>query len=597
IGSLAGQQLMQRHASGTKMLVDGATKTQDGVVYPRQSLCQLLLIVTSTFGNGEMPGNGQQFLQGLQQQLAEALTGVNYAVLGIGSTVYEHFCAAGMTLHKLLARKGANPLVPLHKADAVKGQAATFQEWLGLVSRLIGVDETSAQAQALPRLQITYLSDAAIALPTLVGTAVPLLANQELLKAVVPGSRSTRYLLFDISDTTLAYETGDHVRVYPHNSAALVQRLCDRLNLVPDAAFTAQYVLPNGQIADTPPPIAGPTTVRQAFTEMLDLVLQAPFIELLTALQSAATAVEESIRLATWLEVLALPPNHADSAALRQTLTDNFMTVVDLLEAFPSAQIGLDVLLEHLPRLKPRLYSISSCPQFQPGRLQITVGVLQVQTDAGKTRPGVCSNYLAGLQPGDTVRIDPHSSDFCPPADPTAPLLMVGPGTGLSPLLAFLQHREYLQRQGAALGNATLYFGCRDHNDFLYETQLKAWLASGVLTDLQVAFSRLNESKVYVQTLIRQRAAEVWQQLSHPQCHYYVCGDARMADNVFDTFVQIAKTEGGLSHLDAIAFFDQMKQEGRFATDVWGVTLNFNTAIKQVEQDNYRRAEKWLTTL
>ena len=167
----------------------------------------------------------------------------------------------------------------------------------------------------------------------------------------------------------------------------------------------------------------------------------------------------------------------------------------------------------------------------------------------------------------------------------------------MSPLIAFLQQREYLKSQGVSLGDATPYFGCRDHNDFLYEAQLKAWLESGILTDLQVAFSRLSEQKVYVQTLIPQRAAEVWQQLSHPQCHYYVCGDARMADNVFDTFMHIAKTEGGLSHLAAIAFFDQMKQENRFATDVWGVTLNFNEAIKQVEQDKYARAEKWLKTL
>ena len=392
---------------------------------------KLLLVITSTFGNGEMPSNGQQFLQGLQQQPADALTGLSYAVLGIGSTVYEHFCAAGTTLHKLLARKGANALVPLHKADAVKGQTATFQAWLGLVTRLIGVDETSAQAQAAPGLQVNYLAaDTAIASPTPPGTAGPVLANQELLQAVVPGSRSTRSLRFDISDTALEYETGDHVRVYPHNSAAGVQRLCDLLNLNPDATFTAQYVLPDGQTVDEPPPVAVPTTVRQALAEMLDLVLQAPFTELLTALHAAATATEERVRLETWLEILALPPDHAESAALRKTLTDNFMTVVDLLAAFPSAAIGLEVLLEHLPRLKPRLYSISSCPQLQPGKLQITVGVLQIETDAGKTRSGVCSNYLAGLAVGGTVRIDPHTSDFRPPSDPTAPLLMGRAGYG-----------------------------------------------------------------------------------------------------------------------------------------------------------------------
>ncbi len=117
------------------------------------------------------------------------------------------------------------------------------------------------------------------------------------------------------------------------------------------------------------------------------------------------------------------------------------------------------------------------------------------------------------------------------------------------------------------------------------------------MTDLQVAFSRLTEEKVYVQTLMQQQAANLWQQLSHPQCHYYVCGDARMADNVFDVFMHIAKSEGGLSHIEAVNFFERMKQEKRFSTDVWGVTLNFKQTIKQVQKDNYARAEKWLAKL
>ena len=281
----------------------------------------------------------------------------------------------------------------------------------------------------------------------------------------------------------------------------------------------------------------------------------------------------------------------------KQTLSDNFISVVDLLEEFSSVQISLAELLELLPKQKPRLYSISSCPQLQPGKIQITVGVLQIQTAADKVRQRVCSNYLSGLSEGDRVRVETHTSDFRPPADPTAPMLMVGPGTGVSPQIAFLQHREYLKRQGVQLGEAALYTGCRNHSDFLYEDQLNAWLGQGVLTQLQVAFSRLSSQKVYVQTLMEQNAVALWQQLSHPQCHYYVCGDARMADNVFDVFMQIAKTEGGLDHLDAVAFFDRMKKERRFSTDVWGVTLNFKQAIKQVEKDNYARAEKWLANL
>jgi nitric-oxide synthase len=171
---------------------------------------------------------------------------------------------------------------------------------------------------------------------------------------------------------------------------------------------------------------------------------------------------------------------------------------------------------------------------------------------------------------------------------------MVGPGTGVSPLIAFLQYREVLLQQETQLDKAWLYFGCRDRSDFLYEEQLASWQNQGVLSGLEVAFSRMTDKKVYVQNLMQEKAQELWQILSHPQCHYYVCGDAKMADNVFEVFMAIAKREGGLSDTDAVNFFDQMKLERRFFSDVWGVVLNFKESIKEVQHDNYSKAEKWL---
>jgi len=123
---------------------------------------------------------------------------------------------------------------------------------------------------------------------------------------------------------------------------------------------------------------------------------------------------------------------------------------------------------------------------------------------------------------------------------------------------------------------------------------LAAWQNQGVLTGLEVAFSRLTEQKVYVQGLMNENAQALWQFLRHPHCHYYVCGDAKMADDVFEVFMVIAKTEGGLSHIEAVKFFDKMKQEKRFFADVWAVQLHFKQAIKQLQKDNYSKAEKWL---
>jgi nitric-oxide synthase len=563
---------------------------------------KLLLVITSTFGNGEIPSNGKQFLQWLKQQSPGSLDGLNYSVLGIGSTVYEQFCAAGIAVDKALTKAGANCVVPLHKGDEIKGQANTFKQWLGLISRVLGVDGTAGDADKVnaPKLTVTFLNDAeAVTISSSPigrdrGIEVPLIANNELLQEVLPGSRSTRYIVFDLAGTDLQYETGDHVAVYPCNPPELVNRLCDRLGITANTYFTANYVYSDGTITEERPPVAVPTTVDQLFSQELDLSLREPFNDLLAYLHSSAQNPQDKQRLEIWLEILRQGEDNPDAVGLKKTITDNFMSVADLFDEFPSAAIKLEALLELLPKQKPRLYSISSCPLLHPDKIQITVGVLQVRTDAGKVRQGLCSNYLAGLQPGSKVSIDVRTSGFRPPADAQAPMLMVGPGTGVSPLIAFLQYREALQDRATQLGEACLYFGCRDRGDFLYSDRLTSWQDRGVLTDLQVAFSRLTEKKVYVQNLMQKNAQALWELLSHPNCHYYVCGDAKMADDVFEVFMAIAKTEGNLSHLEVVEFFDKMKQEKRFNADVWGVQLNFKQAIQQVQKDNYSKAEKWL---
>jgi len=562
---------------------------------------KLLLIVTSTFGNGEMPGNGKKFLAWLKKQPTSSLSSLNYSVLGIGSTVYEHFCAGGIAVDKALSKAGANCIVPLHKGDEIKGQADTFKQWLGLVSRVLGEDVTSADATiaTAAKLNVTFLSEAEAASVSPIQVSgdsieVPVVANEELLLEVIPGSRSTRYIAFDLTNTDLHYETGDHVAVYPCNPPQLVKRLCDRLSVAPDTYFTASYITPDGTQVEDKPPVAVPTTVGQVLSSELDLALREPFNELLAYLHFAAQNSQDKHRLETWLEILRQRDDHPDNIALKKTITGNYMSVADLFDEFPSVPITLEALLELLPSQKPRLYSISSSPLLHPNLLQIAVGVLQIKTEAGKVRQGLCSNYLAELERGAKVRLNVRTSSFRPPSDPDAPMLMVGPGTGVSPLIAFLQQRFVLSQQGQQLSDACLFFGCRNHNDFLYQEQLQTWLNQGVLSGLEVAFSRLGDHKLYVQNLMQQKSQDIWKLLSHPKCHYYVCGDAKMADDVFEVMLAIAKTEGGYTHLEAFQFFDKMKQEKRFTSDVWGVQLHFNQAIKQVQQDNYSKAEGWL---
>src|SRR5690606_21359868 len=238
--------------------------------------------------------------------------------------------------------------------------------------------------------------------------------------------------------------------------------------------------------------------------------------------------------------------------------------------------LELGHLLELLPPMKPRLYSISSSPRLSPDRIRLTVGVVEVVTSANRRRPGLCSNYLATLQPNTPeawVHVDYRPSDFRLPEDPTAPLLLDGRPTGISPLIAFLEEREALQATGKRLGPAWLWFGCRNGGDYLYRERLETWLRSGVLSDLDVAFSRVSPHKVYVQHIMQGRAEDVWEMLSNPRCHVCICGDAKMADDVFETFLSIAIGVGGLGRDAALEHLAQMKRERRYQADVWGVTL------------------------
>jgi sulfite reductase alpha subunit-like flavoprotein/nitric oxide synthase oxygenase domain/subunit/hemoglobin-like flavoprotein len=588
---------------------------------------RVVLIVVSTFGNGELPGNASKFLARIRQLPDGVFNRISFSVMALGSTVYPLFCAAGTTLDRELARVGGSRLVNMHQGDEIKGQANTFRHWLDLVARLLGEDPTSADEYGVDavRLNVSFLPagevpnlDEESVKSRLPGVEVPVIANRELLKEVIIGSRSTRFIAFDIANSDLVYETGDHIAIYPKNASALVHRLSHRLGIGLDNWFTTALVDRSGTAVEGEPMYPLPVTVRQVLTEDVDLSIREPINELITAMFRTAGNPSEREQLAGWTKILAHGDEDEACVQLKKFITDTFVTVVDLLETFPSALVSFGQLIDILPSQKPRLYSISSCSLVYPDQIHITVGVVQVTTDTGHSRPGVCSNYLADLEPGPnaTVRVAVRTSNFRPPHDPQVPMLLVGPGTGLSPLVGFLQHREVQlralherQRTGETgyasgrdesdqppvrVGDARLYFGCRNLNDYLYQEELESWRDAGVLTHLDVAFSRLGEETVYVQHLIGQQSRDLWAVLSQPDCHYYVCGDAKMADDVFAVLMNIAKTVGGMSHAEAVEFFKTMREENRYVMDVWGVLLNYRQSLAELQEANYSQGERWL---
>ena len=595
---------------------------------------QTVLVVTSTFGNGELPGNAARFLTQIQQQPDGTFRRFRFSVMALGSTVYPHFCSGGVAVDRELARVGGTRVVDMHRGDEIKGQASTFRQWLDVVARLLGEDPTSTDGSRTDAVRqgVSFLtaeqvdsfvgSDRKAVLSRLPGIDVPVIANRELLKEVIAGSRSTRFVAFDTAGTGLTYETGDHVAIYPKNPPDLVQRLCDRLGMSAGSWFTTALTDRVGNVVAGDHAYPMPVSVWQVLTEDVDLSLREPVNELVAMLLVTVSDPAERERLDAWAETLGRGEDDDACLGLKKFMTDTFLSVVDLLEMFPSATPSFEQLIDLLPSQKPRLYSISSCSLVYPNQIHVTVGVVQVTTDAGRSRPGLCSSYLADLVPGEgSVRIAVRTSNFRPPLDPQAPMLLVGPGTGLSPLVGFLQHREVQLRalrdaqsteingqlNGQSLvndgntdqppmriGDARLYFGCRNLNDYLYQEELENWREAGVLTRLDVAFSRMGEETVYVQHLIGQHSEDLWDVLTQPDCHFYVCGDAKMADDVFDVLMIIAKTVGGLSHTQTVDFFQTMRTENRFVMDVWGVLLNYRQAMSDAQEANYAQGERWL---
>ena len=301
------------------------------------------------------------------------------------------------------------------------------------------------------------------------------------------------------------------------------------------------------------------------------------------------------------------------------SITEHYVTVPALLEQFPvtTSKLSLADCIETLPRLKPRHYSIASSSEMYPTKLQLSVGKLTItHKSTGNSRNGVCSHFLArtttdvgGLaettdpasgtvfcaKATNFVRLGLSRSTFRLPQDYKAPVIMIGPGTGIAPMLGFLQAREKAKADGAELGPCMVFFGCRAENDFLHSKRMRNWADTGVITDLQLAFSRLpDRPKEYVQHVVARRRDAVWEILSDPNCHYYICGDSQMAEDVFGELKATAKQAGGLDHLGSVEFFRKMKKERRFQSDTWGVVVKKAENLKKMVEKKYNQGEEWL---
>ncbi|WP_052945193.1 diflavin oxidoreductase, partial [Acidisphaera rubrifaciens] len=371
--------------------------------------------------------------------------------------------------------------------------------------------------------------------PRPAGKTVRLVSAAPLTRA--GSAKDVRHVVIDLADSGLAYEPGDSIGLAPRNDPALVAACLRAL----------------GAADDEPVPCPDGVTrpAADAFAAHLDI----------------ARPLDRALdRLA----MAAVHPRHA--AALRRLAEgeDDAEPVdadlLDLLEAFPSARPPLADLARALPALRPRLYSIASSPLAAPGAVHLCVSHVR-DARRGRQRHGVASGFLAAhATAGTPIEAHIQTSHFRLPPDPRAPVIMVGPGTGIAPFRAFLQHRAASGHKG----RTWLFFGDRHRaTDFLYEDELTGWLRDGTLARLDLAFSRDQAGKVYVQDRMLEQAPDLWRWLQEGG-HFYVCGDAsRMARDVDAALRRIATTEGRMDENQAKDWIVALARQGRYLRDVY----------------------------
>jgi len=486
-----------------------------------------LLVITSTYGDGEPPDTALELHTWLMSDAAPRLEGVNFSVLSLGDSSYPDFCQCGTDFDLRLEALGANRIYPRVDVDVDPDQP--YADWS---KGVIAVLAPAASAIAPGTIISDEIEEAGYSKKNPFPSVV--LNNYNLNGS---GSKQTHHIEISLEGSELHYEVGDALGVYPENPESVVDEILAAL------PFKA---------GDVPTSTGEEVNLREALIHHYDIgTINKALIE-------------------KWQKRSGSPYLRSLVEADDKKEWEKFCwgrDLIDLVIDYPADFSDGEDFVSILKKLQPRLYSIASSPKAHPGEVHLCVGIVRYDSH-GRNRGGICSTYLSDRlsthsRPGVFVH---HNPAFRLPADGNVSVIMVGPGTGIAPFRAFLEERQVT----GATGKNWLFFGNpHEKTDFLYRDELLAFQKNGILSRMDLAWSRDQKEKIYVQNLMLQQGAELWKWFQEGAA-FYVCGDAsRMAKDVDAALLTIAREHGKLSEQDATAYVAQLKKDKRYLRDVY----------------------------
>lgn len=535
---------------------------------PKQSL---IINLVATCGQGEFPANSKLFFEQIQDaDLPEdLLANTRFCTFGMGDSHYVFFNECAKLIDENFVRLGGNKLLDVGQGDDQDEDTweTAYLDWEPALFNEVGAPP--------PPKEVMPASYSANVLPgqepgqDVVVAAGHQLCQMTYSKMITPGGRDNRHYEFDVGN--MSYDCGDSLGIVPHNPKSQVEDFCSKFGVDPDDTFSLEGV--DGKVSNFPATMSH----RQLFGQVLDLWGK-PKRRFIDFMSMKCEDEAEKARLEYLL-------GKEGEAELRDQIFAETLGYAHMIEMFPSAKLDIGYMLDFIPQIKPRLYSIASAQETTGNSLHLCVVGDDWTTPSGKYQHGLCSGYLSAMSEEHGQEVEAgfvsakvNAAAITMPPDHSYPMVMAGLGTGYAPFRAFMQERQTARdRDGEKVGPCAIFFGGR-HKDteFLYECgedrhsdEITQFQNDGILNELHCAFSRDQEHKIYVQDRVNEQSELIYDYIFKQGGYFYLCGPSGPIDNVREAVAQAAVKHGGMSEDDARNLITEMRIKGRYNEETW----------------------------